>query len=140
MLAGALEQVRARGVGREGLEAELADQPQRPVLRRPDPLAADLDDLAVADRLVEGAAADPVARLEHDGDAARPRPARGPRQGRPGRRRRPRRPPRFALVHAHTSRHGSWARLTADATLLAAGADELRSDTRATTKRGPCKG
>ena len=57
-------------VGREGLEAELADQGQHPVLGRADPLGADLDHLAVADRLVQRPAADPVAGLEHDRLAA----------------------------------------------------------------------
>ena len=57
-------------MGREGLEPQLGDQRQDPVLGRADPLGADLDHLAVADRLVERPAADPVARLEHDHVAA----------------------------------------------------------------------
>ena len=66
----ALEDVLAGAVGREGLEPELADQRDHPVLGRADPLGADLDHLAVADRLVQRPAADPVAGLEHDHVAA----------------------------------------------------------------------
>ena len=52
--------------GRERLDAELGGQGREPVLRRADPLAAGLDHLPVADLLVERAAADALARLEHD--------------------------------------------------------------------------
>ena len=64
--AAALEQVLARGPGREGLDLELAEQGEDPILRRADPLGTELDDLAVADRMVERPPADPLARLEHD--------------------------------------------------------------------------
>ena len=59
-------------VGVERLQAELVDQRQHPVLGRADPLAADLDDLAVAD-----------AR----GSGSGRRPGRGPRARRPSGRR-----------------------------------------------------
>ena len=76
MLAARSNRFVALGVGGEGLQPELADQRQDPVLGRADPLAPDLDHLAVADRLVQGAPADPVARLEHadvaPGGAQRP--------------------------------------------------------------------
>ena len=45
---------------------------QHPVLSRTGPLATELDDLPVADRHVEVAAADPVARLEHDDGVPHP--------------------------------------------------------------------
>ena len=54
--------------GRKALDAELAGQRREPVLRRPDPLPARLDDLAGVIRreiLVERPPADPVASLEH---------------------------------------------------------------------------
>ncbi len=53
-------------VGREGLDAQLAGERRDPLLGRTDPLAADLDHLALADLLVEQPAADPVTRLDHD--------------------------------------------------------------------------
>ncbi len=52
-------------MGGEGLEAQLAGERQHAVLGRPDPLAADLDLLAVGDRLRQQPAPDPVARLQH---------------------------------------------------------------------------
>jgi hypothetical protein len=58
--------VTALVVGWEGGDPELSGERRDPLLGRPDPLAADLDHLAVADLLVEQAAADAVARLEHD--------------------------------------------------------------------------
>ena len=64
-LAVDLDQVLAVAEGRERLDAELARERREPVLGRPDPLAARLDDLAAADLLVERAPADAVARLEH---------------------------------------------------------------------------
>ena len=53
---------------RVGLEAELADQPHRLVLRRPDPLPADLDHLVglLADGMVQRPPSDAVAGLEDD--------------------------------------------------------------------------
>ena len=45
---------------------ELLGERGEAVLRRPDPLAADLHDLAVAEVLVQQPAADAIARLEHD--------------------------------------------------------------------------
>ena len=44
---------------------------QEAVLAGADPLAADLDDLAAADRVVQRAAADAVARLQHGHRVAR---------------------------------------------------------------------
>ena len=61
-----LDQVPPLVIGREGLDAQLAGERRDPLLGRADPLAADLDHLAVADLLVEQPAADPVARLDHD--------------------------------------------------------------------------
>ena len=56
-----------------------------PVLGRPDPLPADLDDLAVPDVVVERAPADAVARLEHDRRRpAAPDGARRDQAGKPG--------------------------------------------------------
>ena len=52
------------GVGGKGLESELVDQPEDPVLRRAHPLPADLGHLLAADRHVEGPAADAVPRFE----------------------------------------------------------------------------
>ena len=69
------EQVLALGVRRVRRHAELARQRQQPVLRRPDPLRAELDHLVRpgADRLVQRPAADAVARLEHHDGAPRGR-------------------------------------------------------------------
>jgi hypothetical protein len=54
-------------VGRERVDAELGGEGEQAGLGRPDPLAADLDDLPVAvERLVQRAPADAVSRLEHD--------------------------------------------------------------------------
>ena len=53
-------------MGGKGLHAELARERGEPVLRGPDPLAANLDDLAVSDVVVEEPAAHPVAGFEHD--------------------------------------------------------------------------
>ena len=53
-------------MGGEGLDAERARERRDPVLRRPDPLTADLDDLPAADLLVEDPPANAVERLEHD--------------------------------------------------------------------------
>ena len=62
--AAVLELVVALVVGLEQLEAELADPFVDAQLRGTDPLAADLDDRAVAERMVQRAPADAVARLE----------------------------------------------------------------------------
>ncbi len=53
-------------MGREGLDAQLSGERRDPLLGRADPLAADLDQLARADLLVEQPAADPVAGLDYD--------------------------------------------------------------------------
>jgi hypothetical protein len=53
-------------VSRKGLDAELVGKRRDPLLSRSDPLATDLDHLALADLLVEQSAADPVSRLDHD--------------------------------------------------------------------------
>ena len=72
-------------VGREGLDAELRRQLREPVLGRADPLAADLDDLAVADLMVEHAPADAVTRLEHHAvDPLGGELPRGRQPGQPG--------------------------------------------------------
>src|SRR5204862_5607458 len=63
-------------------QAELLDQPQDPVLRGPDPLAADLDDLAVPEIVVEGPPPDAVARLQHH--ERLPRLLQLPAGGQPG--------------------------------------------------------
>lgn len=55
-------------VGGEGRDAELVGERQHVVLRRPDELASRLNDLAVAQIVVEGASADAVPCLEY-GDA-----------------------------------------------------------------------
>ena len=75
-LAVELDQVLALAEGREALDAELAGQRREPVLRRPDPLPARLDDLAGVvrpERLVERPPADPVSSLEHHDPLPRPR-------------------------------------------------------------------
>jgi hypothetical protein len=69
-LAAELEQVAALVIGREGLDLELARQREQPVLARPDPLAAHLDDPARADRGVQRSAAHPVAGLDDEHIAA----------------------------------------------------------------------
>ena len=79
----------------------LVEQREHAVLGRPDPLAADLDDLAIADLGVDSAPADPVAGLEHDHRARRPRRARGPRSGRRTRRRRRPTSPSLRLPAVH---------------------------------------
>jgi hypothetical protein len=58
-----LEQVVSVRVGGEGLDAQLAGERGQTVLRGADPLAADLDDLAVPEILVQDTASDAVARL-----------------------------------------------------------------------------
>ena len=64
---------------------ELPRQCRDPVLGRADPLAADLHDLVVADRLVQQSPADPVAGLEHQHRPARRRELPGGCQpGQPG--------------------------------------------------------
>jgi len=65
--AAVLDQVVALAIRAEGLDAELRGQGREPVLCRADPLPAHLDDLAVAQPMVEHAAADSLARL-HDED------------------------------------------------------------------------
>ena len=47
-------------------DAELVGERQHAVLRRPDPLTAELDDRAVCERVVQDAPADAVAGLQHD--------------------------------------------------------------------------
>jgi hypothetical protein len=81
-LAAPLDARVAVGVRRVRLDAELAGQLDEAVLRRADPLAADLDHLAPADVVVQGAPADAVARLEHHD--RRPVGDRVPRRGEPG--------------------------------------------------------
>jgi hypothetical protein len=55
------------------------------VLRRPDELRAEVDDLAAGDRLVEHPAADAIARLQHrDGVPGASDLARGDQAGQPG--------------------------------------------------------
>jgi hypothetical protein len=61
---GQLEDVLALDVGRVRVDPNRARQRGQPVLGRADPLAADLDDLAVAEFVVERPAAGAVARLE----------------------------------------------------------------------------
>ena len=87
--AAVLEHVLALHVGGERLHAELARQRGEAVLGRPDPLGADLHDVAAADVLVEHPAADPVARLHDDHGRSRGRQPRA----RPSARRARRRPP-----------------------------------------------
>ena len=68
-LAALVEQVVAVVVGLEGLHPEFAGQLREVILRRPDPLAADLDDLAGvggAQSMVQRPATDAIAGLEHD--------------------------------------------------------------------------
>ena len=62
----ALDQVEPLTEGRKRLETELGNQLEDPVLAGPDPLSAELDDLAVTDRLIDGPATDPVPGLEDD--------------------------------------------------------------------------
>ena len=57
-------------VARERPDAELVRERQHAVLGRADPLSAELDDRAVGERVVEGAAADAVAGLQHEDAAA----------------------------------------------------------------------
>jgi hypothetical protein len=64
--ASVVEDLLALGVGLERRHSERARAGEDPVLARSDPLPADLDDLAAADRMVERPAPDPVARFEHD--------------------------------------------------------------------------
>jgi hypothetical protein len=61
-----LDQVVAPVVGGEGVHPDRAREPEHALLSRPDPLAADLDDLAAPERLVEGAAAHASARLDDE--------------------------------------------------------------------------
>ena len=61
-----LDDVLALDVGREGRDAHARGHLEQRVLSGPDPLAADLDDLAVADVVVEHSAADAIARFEDD--------------------------------------------------------------------------
>ena len=83
--AAVLDQVLALAVRGERLDPELRGQRGEPVLGRADPLPAHLDDLAVADVVVEHAPADPVARLHHhDRRAARAQPARRGEAREPG--------------------------------------------------------
>jgi hypothetical protein len=83
-LRAGLDQVLAVAEGGERRDAELGRQRREPVLGRADPRAARLEHLAIADLLVERAAADPVARLEHHhapagaGEVARRDQARQP--------------------------------------------------------------
>jgi hypothetical protein len=83
--AAVLDDVLALAVGREGVDPELTRERRQPVLGGPDPLAADLDDLPVADLLVEGPPAHPIARLDHDhGGAGAHRGAGGRQAGQAG--------------------------------------------------------
>jgi hypothetical protein len=78
-----LHRVLTVDVGGERLDPELGSERREPVLRRPDPLAADLDHLAVAEVLVQRPPADPVAGLEdrHGRAAVDQRPSgRQPRE------------------------------------------------------------
>ena len=79
------EQVPALVVGREGFDPELGGERREPLLGRADPLAADLDHLAVADLLVQQAAADPAAGLDHERlQPGRGEPPRGDESGETG--------------------------------------------------------
>jgi hypothetical protein len=71
--------------GGEGLDAHGARQGEDAVLRRADVLAADLRDVPAAERRVERAPADAVARLEHDdGAVGGDESAGGGQAGEPG--------------------------------------------------------
>ena len=59
-----LDDVLPGGVGGKGAHPELGRQRREPVLGGPDPLAADLDDVAVADVLVQHPPADALARFD----------------------------------------------------------------------------
>ena len=71
LLSAHLEDALAVVVGGEEREAELLGQGAHPVLRRSDPLAAELHQRAVRERVVEDAPADAIASLEHDDRVAR---------------------------------------------------------------------
>jgi hypothetical protein len=60
-----LEEVLARSVGVERFETELFDQGLDSLLTRTHPLAADFDDLAVTNGMVERPSAHTVPSLEH---------------------------------------------------------------------------
>ncbi len=77
-----LQHVLAVDERRERLDLELRGQFVEAILGRPDPLAADLDDLATADVRVERSPPDAVARLDHD--RRRTRPGERPRGGEAG--------------------------------------------------------
>ena len=98
-----LDQVPPLVIGREGVDAELAGERRDPLLGRADPLAADLDHLALADLLVEQPAADAVARLDHDRLRPGGERAGGRRRARQVRRRRSRHQLRARLGHRHGS-------------------------------------
>ena len=59
------DQLVAGAVLRERRDAELVGEARDPVLGRPDPLAAEIEDV-VADPARQRAAADPIAGLDHD--------------------------------------------------------------------------
>jgi hypothetical protein len=69
-------------VCRERRDAELTGQAEDVVLGRADELSAGLDDLAVAEIVVQGATPHAVPRLEDDHAASRCR--QGPGRGEPG--------------------------------------------------------
>ena len=73
-----VEQVLTIVVRGEDLETELRDELVDAQLPGPDPLAAELDDVAVAEIMVEHPTADAVSRFQHD----RVRPGRAERTGR----------------------------------------------------------
>ena len=84
-LALELDHVLTGRVGGEGLDVQLPSQRRDPVLSRADPLAADLNHLAIADRLVQQSPADALAGLEHQDRPACRRELPGGRQaGKPG--------------------------------------------------------
>ncbi len=83
--AAVLDHVLARPVGGEGLHPQLGGKGREAVLAGADPLPAELHHLAIADRLVEHPAPDPVAGLHHEYLAARRgQLARGHEPGQPG--------------------------------------------------------
>ncbi|HUZ84103.1 MAG TPA: hypothetical protein VMU66_05375, partial [Gaiellales bacterium] len=77
-----LQHLGALRVGLEGPDPKRTGASEDPVLSRPDPLPADLHDLAGAERVVERAPADAIACLEHHHGV--------PRGDQVGRRRQPR--------------------------------------------------
>jgi hypothetical protein len=77
-----VEQVPPGAVGRKRLDPELVDELHHGPLGGPDPGAAELDDRAVAEVLVQQLATDPLARLDDQDVDSRRREVAGRSQAR----------------------------------------------------------